>query len=82
MQRPGVKPGEVDRADRSALLPPRRGRDPAGRSQPKAKEKLGWEPTVTAQELCAEMVAADLESARRHRLLKEHGLAMPVATER
>ena len=31
---PGVKPGQVDHADRSALLPPRRGRNPAGRSQP------------------------------------------------
>lgn len=29
-----------------------------------AHEVLGWRPTVTARELCSEMVAADLESAR------------------
>ncbi|MDP2738099.1 MAG: GDP-mannose 4,6-dehydratase [Pseudorhodobacter sp.] len=47
----------------------------------KAKRKLGWEPMITAQEMCAEMVAADLQTARRHRLLKDHGLALPVALE-
>ena len=78
---PGVKPGQVimridPRYFRPAEVETLLG-DPT-----RAKEKLGWQPTVTAQELCAEMVAADLESARRHRLLKEHGLAMPVATER
>ena len=26
----------------------------------KAKQKLGWTPEITAQEMCAEMVAADL----------------------
>jgi len=78
---PGVRPGQVimridPRYFRPAEVETLLG-DPT-----RAKEKLGWQPTVTAQELCAEMVAADLESARRHRLLKEHGLAMPVATER
>jgi len=47
----------------------------------KAKEELGWEPQITAQEMCAEMVASDLIEARRHRLLKEHGLDMPVSVE-
>ena len=47
----------------------------------KAKERLGWEPEITAQEMCAEMVAADLKTARRHALLKEHGFALPVALE-
>ena len=41
---PAVKPGRRDRADRPALLPPRRGRDPAGRRRPRRSEKLGWEP--------------------------------------
>ena len=39
----------------------------------KAKAKLGWEPAISAQEMCAEMVAADLILAQRHALLKEHG---------
>jgi len=46
-----------------------------------AKEKLGWVPQITAQDMCAEMVAADLHTARRHRLLKEHGLDVPVSLE-
>ncbi|MCF3638474.1 GDP-mannose 4,6-dehydratase [Rhizobium sp. TRM95111] len=47
----------------------------------KAKEKLGWVPEITAQEMCAEMVAADLQAAKRHAFLKAHGLEMPVALE-
>ncbi len=47
----------------------------------KAREKLGWTPQITAQEICAEMVAEDLRAARRHRLLKDHGLDVPVSLE-
>jgi GDPmannose 4,6-dehydratase len=47
----------------------------------KAKKNLGWVPEITAQEMCAEMVASDLKSAKRHALLKEHGLEMPVSLE-
>lgn len=47
----------------------------------KAKEKLGWVPEISAREMCAEMVAADLDTARRHALLKSHGFNTPVAQE-
>ncbi|GHE01571.1 GDP-mannose 4,6-dehydratase [Defluviimonas sp. 20V17] len=47
----------------------------------KAKQKLGWVPEITAQEMCAEMVAEDLKAARRHALLREHGLDLPVSQE-
>ncbi|MBS0256019.1 MAG: GDP-mannose 4,6-dehydratase [Proteobacteria bacterium] len=47
----------------------------------KAKDKLGWVPEVTARAMCAEMVAEDLRAARRHALLKAHGLDLPVAQE-
>ncbi|KQM14728.1 GDP-mannose 4,6-dehydratase [Novosphingobium sp. Leaf2] len=47
----------------------------------KAKELLGWEPVITVQEMCAEMVAEDHKAARRHALLKEHGLEIPVSVE-
>jgi len=47
----------------------------------KAKEKLGWTPDVTVQEMCAEMVAVDLKAAQRHALLKEYGHDIPVAHE-
>ena len=47
----------------------------------KAKEKLGWTPEITAQEMCSEMVEADLVAARRTKILKEHGLELPVSLE-
>jgi len=47
----------------------------------KAKARLGWVPEITVQEMCAEMVAADLKEARRHALLKEHGFDLPVSLE-
>ncbi len=47
----------------------------------KAKEKLGWVPEITVQEMCAEMVREDLKVAMRHSLLKEHGHNMPVPIE-
>jgi GDPmannose 4,6-dehydratase len=47
----------------------------------KAKKVLGWEPEITAQEMCAEMIAEDLKSAHRHALLKSNGLQIPVSLE-
>lgn len=47
----------------------------------KAKEKLGWVPEITVQQMCAEMVACDLEEAKRHALLKRHGYAVAVSME-
>ena len=47
----------------------------------KAFRNLGWVPEITAQEMCAEMMAEDLRAARRHALLKVHGLEMPVGFE-
>ncbi|UYP67509.1 GDP-mannose 4,6-dehydratase [Thalassobacter stenotrophicus] len=47
----------------------------------KAKSELGWEPKITVQEMCAEMVSHDLKNARRIRLLRDHGLDLPVSIE-
>jgi GDPmannose 4,6-dehydratase len=47
----------------------------------KAREKLGWEPEITAREMCAEMVAADLREAQRHAFLKANGFELPVSIE-
>ena len=47
----------------------------------KANELLGWLPEITAQEMCAEMVAHDVKEAKRTRLLREHGLDKPHAIE-
>lgn len=77
---PALKPGDVivkidPRYFRPAEVETLLG-DPA-----KAKEKLGWVPEITVQEMCAEMVASDLETARRHVLLKEHGHEINVSRE-
>ncbi len=47
----------------------------------KAKSVLGWEPEITVEEMCAEMVASDLDQAKRHALLKAHGFDVNVALE-
>ncbi|PRY75994.1 GDPmannose 4,6-dehydratase [Yoonia maritima] len=47
----------------------------------KAQAQLGWSPEITAQQMCAEMVAEDLQTARRHALLQEHGLSLPMTVE-
>ena len=69
----------VDRIDTSYFRPAEVDSllgDPA-----KAKKKLGWVPEITAQEMCAEMVAEDHKAARRSKLLKDHGLELPVSLE-
>jgi len=47
----------------------------------KAKRELGWEPEITVQEMCAEMVAEDLKAAKRSALLKEYELSTSISTE-
>ncbi len=47
----------------------------------KAKEKLGWIPEITLDEMVQEMVAYDLEQAKQHALLKEHGYPVHVGKE-
>ena len=39
----------------------------------KAKNKLGWQPTTTFEQLVAEMVREDLKDAERDELCKAHG---------
>ncbi len=39
----------------------------------KAKEKLGWTPKISFQQLVQEMVREDLKSAERDELVKRHG---------
>jgi GDPmannose 4,6-dehydratase len=46
-----------------------------------AKQKLGWVPEISVQEMCAEMVAHDLDQAKRHALLLSHGHRVSFATE-
>jgi len=77
---PALKPGDVivkvdPRYFRPAEVESLLG-DPA-----KAKAKLGWVPEITVQEMCKEMVASDLETAKRHALLKENGYTVSMSVE-
>lgn len=47
----------------------------------KAKDRLGWEPEITAQQMCQEMVACDLSIAKRHALLLANGYSLPLTHE-
>ncbi len=47
----------------------------------KAKEKLGWVPEITLQEMCKEMMTHDLEQAKQHSLLKKHGYHVSLSAE-
>ena len=47
----------------------------------KARAKLGWEPKISAQEMCSQMVAEDLKNAKRRLVLREQGLEIPPSIE-
>ena len=47
----------------------------------KAKEQLGWVPEIAVEEMCAEMIRADLDTAKRHALLTKHGFTVALARE-
>ena len=47
----------------------------------KAKEKLGWVPEITVEEMCAEMVEEDLSQAQQHALLRQHGFQTQMTKE-
>jgi GDPmannose 4,6-dehydratase len=77
---PAVKPGDVivridPRYFRPAEVETLLG-DPS-----LAKERLGWVPEISTQDMCAEMVSEDLKTAKRHALLKEHGMDLPISLE-
>ena len=46
-----------------------------------AKNKLGWVPEITVQEMCAEMVKEDLTLAKRMQFLKDSGYNIAVSSE-
>ena len=80
VQSPGVKTGDVmvrvdPRYFRPAEVETLLG-DPS-----KAREQLGWMPEISVEQMCAEMVAADLQSAKRHGLLNKHGYKVPTPHE-
>jgi GDPmannose 4,6-dehydratase len=47
----------------------------------KARDRLGWEPRTTFEAMVQEMVATDLDKARRHKLLASHGYDVAISLE-
>jgi len=47
----------------------------------RAREKLGWIPEITLDQMILEMVAHDLDLARKHALLHKHGYSVAVGKE-
>ena len=47
----------------------------------KAKEKLGWVPEITLDQMIVEMVSCDLDQAKQHALLQKHGYSVAVGKE-
>ncbi len=43
----------------------------------KAKEKLGWTPKISFQELVSEMMREDLKAAEHDELVRRHGFSTP-----
>jgi len=50
-------------------------------SPEKAKEKLGWKPEITVQEMCKEMVKNDLQEARKNILLRKNNFSVNIFKE-
>ena len=47
----------------------------------KARQKLGWHPEITAQDMCREMILSDLAEAQRNALLKKNGYKISFGVE-
>jgi GDPmannose 4,6-dehydratase len=47
----------------------------------KARKQLGWEPRTSFEAMVQEMVACDLDKARRHKLLASHGYNVAISME-
>jgi len=77
---PGVKPGDCVVAVDPRYFRPTEVETLLG-DPSLAKAELGWEPEITAQQMCAEMVAQDLSAAKQSALLRRHGFHSPVTRE-
>lgn len=77
---PGVRPGDVIVKIDPRYFRPAEVETLLGDAS-KAREKLGWIPEITVRDMCKDMVAHDLEVARRYALLKHHGHQLPISVE-
>lgn len=77
---PAIKPGQIIVRVDPRYFRPTEVETLLGDSS-KAKKKLGWTPEITAQEMCAEMIAADLKVAKQNALLQASGYDVTVSVE-
>jgi GDPmannose 4,6-dehydratase len=77
---PGVKPGDIVIKVDPHYFRPTEVETLLG-DPTKARQKLGWTPEITVQQMCAEMVASDLEAARQTALLKRNGFDIKISLE-
>jgi GDPmannose 4,6-dehydratase len=77
---PAVKAGDVIVAVDSRYFRPTEVETLLG-DPTRARERLGWVPEITVEEMVREMVAHDLEQAQRHALLRKHGYEVTVSRE-
>ena len=47
----------------------------------KAKAELGWKPQISLEEMCEEMVTADLDEAKRNAFLRQNGYSIVLGNE-
>ena len=47
----------------------------------KAREKLGWEPKITVENMCKEMIKSDFNIAKQHALLLSGGFNPSLPSE-
>ncbi|WP_422126846.1 GDP-mannose 4,6-dehydratase [Thioalkalivibrio sulfidiphilus] len=77
---PAVKPGDVIVAVDPRYFRPTEVETLLG-DPTRARERLGWVPEISIDEMVREMVAYDLDQARRHALLVKHGYEVNVSRE-
>ena len=78
---PAVKPGDVILRIEARYFRPAEVDSLLGDAS-KARKLLGWQPHISAREMCAEMIAHDLAAAQRLALLRAHGHDVAIPGER
>ncbi len=77
---PGIKPGDVIVRVDPRYFRPAEVETLLGDAS-KAHADLGWLPEITLNEMITEMMAYDLDQARRHALLQKHGFDVALQVE-
>lgn len=77
---PNIQPGDTIVAVDSGYFRPAEVETLLG-DPSNARKKLGWEPEITLDTMINEMIAHDLEEAKRHAFLDAHGYHVQITRE-